>query len=343
LHAQYFMKTQNKRSISPYFAFAGIFLMSLRAFAAAAPAGRVEADLQPEKKSSWLSNFSATYFTFFDGPGLEPGLGSVTPNVLGKPIDDGLRLTNFISLRYKLNPSLALDFQMRIQFIFNNARNLNHFDVFRWQSPRVGISGTLLSGNSWALTGAFNTDLPYFMPQPLGAGTVAQERTTLFTPGLFAKFAYTPKESPWSFFSLVMPRFFLYENRNVAEPQMSRAGFSPQLKNEFIFSISPSVNYALTGSTGLRLGTEFTYSKLILSSWNPFHGSLNNTDLKTDAWRLAAVPIQVGVTHEFSKAFNVSAFVQAFPIAAQRVRQDGSRATFGETASVGMWISGTLI
>jgi hypothetical protein len=140
-----------------------------------------------------------------------------------------------------------------------------------------------------------------------------------------------------------MPRFFIYKDRNVAEPQLSRAGFSPTLKNEFTFSVSPSVNYALTSATGLRFGTEFTYNKLIISRWNPFNGSLNNSNTHSDAWRLAPLPLQFGITHEFSEALNVSAFVQGFPIAAQRIRSNGSQVNFINTTSIGMWISGAII
>lgn len=297
---------------------------------------------QKSEQRVGYSYFGLNYFTFFDGPGLAPGSAGYTPNVLGKPNDDGLRLNNYVSSQYRFSPTLALDFQMRIQWVLNNANDVPDYHPWRWQSPRFGISGKLLSGKNWALTGAFNSDLPYFFPQPLGGGVVAAQRTTLFDPGLFAKFAYTP-QSRWSVYSLVMPRFFFYQNRNSAEPQLSRAGFSPELKNEFIFDIAPTINYALTDTTGLRLGTEFIYSKLILSSWNPFHATLNNSDITSDAWRLAPVPIQFGITQNFSKAFNISIFFQAFPIAAQRVRRDGSQATFLQTSSIGMWMSGNII
>lgn len=308
--------------------------------------GQSEAASKPETRSSWLNSVGLSYFTYFDGPGLAPGMSEFTPNVLGKPGDDGLRLNNLISIKYKLSSLLAVDLQLRVQWVLNNANQVESFHPFRWQSPRIGISGKLLSGQDWALTGAVNTDFPYFFPQPLGGGVVATQRTTVFNPGLFAKFSYTPKQSAWSLFSLVRPRFFIYADRNVAEPQLSRAGFSPVLKNEFLFDLAPSANYALSSSYQLRFGTELSYSKLIRSSWSPFHASLNNTDISSDSWRLAPVPIQIGIAHEFPDfkgALNVSAFVQAFPIAAQRVRRDGSQAEFWETASIGMWISGTVI
>lgn len=296
-----------------------------------------------ETEKSWMKNIGLSYFSFFDGPGLAPGSSTFTPNVLGKPMDDGLRLSNYLSLKYSLSQDLAVDFQARIQCILNNSSQVSPFSALRWQAPRIGISGKLLSGRTWSLSGAINSDLPYFFPQPFGGGVAAQQRTTLFNPGLFAKFSYTPPGSPWSIFSLVMPRIFFYSNRNVAEPQLSRAGFSPSLKNEFILDIAPSINYSLSPATGLRFGTEFIYSKLILSDWNPFHVTLNNTDLSSTAWRLAPIPIQLGVTHEFSSMLNVSVFLQGFPIAAQRIRRDGTQSDFVHTSSIGMWISGTLL
>jgi hypothetical protein len=317
--------------------------LSLTVQAASSPNPPNETSVQTELLPSWFKNIGLGYFTFFDGPGLVPGTYEFTPNVLGKPMDDGLRLSNYVSVKYNLSPNLAIDLQMRIQWILNNAHHIEEFSPIRWQTPRIGISGKLLTGDNWSLTGAVNTDFPYFLPQPIGGGVAASYRTTLFNPGLFAKFAYVPKASRWSLFSLVMPRIFFYRDRNVAEPQLSRAGFSPTLKNEFIFDVAPSVNYALSSSTGLRLGTEFIYSKLILSNWNPLHATLNNSDLNSQAWRLAPVPLQLGLTHEMSKAFSVSVFMQTFPVAAQRVRRDGSQASFSETASLGMWISGTLI
>ncbi len=287
--------------------------------------------------------FGMTYFTFIDGPGLAEGKHNYTPNVLGLPDDDGLRLTAFLSLKYRVSANWSVDFQSRVQWIFNNAKNVTDFEPLRWQSPRIGLSGKMLSGSDWSLSGAINTDFPYFVPPPLGGGFVAERRTTIMNPGMFAKFSYQPVGSKWSVFSLVMPRVFLYADRDAAEPQLSRAGFSPGLKPEFTLSLSPSINYAVSSKVGLRLGTEFTYRKLVLSGWNPLNGSLNGTDINSKAWRLAPVPLQLGVTYEPSEVINVSFFVQGFPVAAQRVRRDGSRANFMETASVGMWVSGTLL
>lgn len=290
-----------------------------------------------------VSPLGLSYFLFFDGPGLAQGKQNLSPNVLGLPEDDGLRLTNYLSVKYRLTERWALDFQARLQWIVNNARDVSDYQPFRWQSPRIGVSGKILSGETWSLTGAINSDFPYFFPEPFGGGFIAERRTTLFNPGLFAKFNYQPLGSSWSLSSLVMPRVFFYQDRDASEPQLRRAGYSPHLKPELSLSLNPSANYKVTQAVGFRLGTEFTYRKLVLSSWNPFHGSLNGSDTTSDAWRLAPVPFQFGITYEPSAQLNVSVFVQAFPIAAQRVRKDGTEASFGDTASIGMWMSGVIL
>lgn len=289
------------------------------------------------------SNYGVSYFVFADGPGLASDRRDITPNMLGLPEDDGLRMTSYISNKYRVSDKWAIDFQLRVQWVFNNARRVKEFQNFRWQSPRIGMSGKILTGEDWSLTGAINTDFPYMVPPPLGGGYVSERRTMLLNPGLFAKFHYQAKGSAWSIHSLVMPRFFIYKDRSAAEPQLLRAGFGAGLKPEFTFSISPSLNYALTEKTGIRIGSEITYKKLVSSSWNPFNASLNGSSVDSKAWRLAAVPLQLGATYEASEALSVSAFIQGYPIAAQRVRRDGSVASFGDTLSIGMWMSGTLL
>ena len=136
-----------------------------------------------------------SYFIFFDGPGLNPDMLGRNPNVLGLPDDDGLRLNNFVSLKYRITQRWALDFQARIQWVLNNAQDVEDSQTFRWQAPRIGVSGKIASGDQWTLTGAINTDFPYFLPEPIGGGYVTERRTTLFNPGMFAKFAYKPRGS----------------------------------------------------------------------------------------------------------------------------------------------------
>jgi hypothetical protein len=296
----------------------------------------------PMKSSLFGKNFSLSYMSFFDGPGILNEEQSFTPNALGRPSDDGLLLNNNFSLRYNLTSVYALDFQIRTQWVMNNAKETEDFEALRWQSPRFGLSTTFFKTRHGKLTGAFNTDLPYFFPEPIGGGYIAQKRTTLLTPGFFAKYSWTPDYTRWSVFSLVQPRYYIYENRNVAEEQYSRAGFSPRLKNELTLSFSPSANYAFSDKLGLRFGTEVVYKKLVASGANPFYGTQRAADPDSKAWRLQALPFQVGPTYIFSTLFELSAFVQGYPISAQRMDKNNNTATFEETVSVGAWLSGKL-
>lgn len=292
--------------------------------------------------SGFFDRLSLSYMSFFDGPGIFTDDQSITPNAIGKPTDDGLVSNNNFSFRYFLSNDYALDFQARTQWVMNNARNTEDFQSLRWQSPRFGISTTFFKTANSKLTGALNTDLPYFFPEPIGGGYIARRRTTIATPGFFAKYAWTPTTTRWSLFSLVQPRFYIYENRNVAEGQLDRAGYSPQLKNELTLSFSPSANYAFTEKFGFRVGTEVIYKKLVASGWNPFNGTVRSADPKSKAWRLQPLPIQTGVTYVFSKMFEVSTYIQGYPFPNQRVDSSGREATFEETISVGAWVSGIL-
>jgi hypothetical protein len=292
--------------------------------------------------SDWWKKFSLSYMSFFDGPGVFTDNQSITPNALGKPADDGLMLSNNFSFRYYLNSDYALDFQARTNYVFNNGTETANFDPWRWQSPRFGISTTFFKTENGKLTGAFNSDLPYFFPAPIGGGYIAEKRTTIATPGFFAKYSWTPTYTRWSIFSLVQPRFYIYQDRHVAEAQYSRAGYSPELKNELTLSFSPSANYSFTDKFGFRLGTEFIYKKLVASSWNITNGSSKSADPTSRAWRLQPLPIQTGFTYIFSKMFEVSTFIQGFPIANERADKKGKRASFEDTVSVGAWISGVI-
>lgn len=297
-------------------------------------------------ENNWLGKLKdrlgVNYMSFFDGPGLFTDQQSITPNALGNPSDDGLVLMNNLSLKYQLRKDLSLDFQIRFHYVMTNGNEVEDFGPFRWQSPRLGISTTFFKTENAKLTGAFNSDLPYYFPEPVGGGYIAEKRTTILTPGLFAKYAYTPTTSRWSLFSLVQPRFYIYENRNVAEDQLSRSGYSPRLKNEFTMSLSPSVNYAFTDKFGTRLGTEFIYKKLVVSSWNPTNSSSRSADPDSKAWRLQPMPLQLGFTYTFSPILEVSTYVQGFPVASQRLDKKGNTTNFENTISAGAWISGTL-
>lgn len=283
-----------------------------------------------------------TYMSFFDGPGILTDDQSITPNAIGAPAEDGLNLINNLSFKYKLKSDLAIDFQARFYYVLNNGTDNPDYEAFRWQSPRLGISTTFWKTENSKFSGAFNTDLPYSFPEPIGGGYFARKRTTLLTPGFFAKYVYAPTTSRWSLFSLVQPRYYLYENRDAAESQLSRAGYSPRLKNELTLSFSPSVNYAFNDKFGSRLGTELSYRKLVASSWNPFNSSSKSADPTNKAWRFYPTPLQLGFTYAFSKMFELSTYIQGYPIASQRVNKLGNRASFEDTVSVGAWISGVL-
>jgi hypothetical protein len=291
----------------------------------------------------YTEKLGMTYMSFFDGPSILTDNQSITPNALGNPQDDGLLLNNNVSLKYKYKGERAIDFQMRFHYVFNNASEAEDFQAFRWQSPRIGISDTFWKSENAKFSGAFNTDLPYFLPEPIGGGYIAERRTTLLTPGFFAKYTYAPTTSRWSIFSLVQPRYYIYRDRHVAESQLGRAGYPiPELKNELTISFSPSVNYAFNDKFGSRIGTEIIYKKLVVSDWNPFNSTGRSADPKSKAWRMQPMPIQWGFTYSFSKMLEVSAYIQAYPIASQRMDRTGKIARFEETVSAGTWINGTL-
>lgn len=289
------------------------------------------------------SRFGMTYFLFFSGPGLDPNKREAPPNQLGNPDDDGLSVFNVVSLRYKLGSNLALDFQARGELFFNQRAGVasEKFNVYRWESPRIGISGKLLSGKDWNLTGAVNTDFPYMLPEPL-TGYTSRGRQVIANPGMFANFSYKPNGSDWSIFAIVSPRLFVYGNKEAVTDQESAGGFNWKNKPEFILALSPTVNYSLTEKTSLSLGTTFDYRKQLGSTWNPLQGSLRSNG-DSEAWRFMAMPISFGMTYEASKAFRIFPYIQAFPIAAQRINaRTGSQASLLETASIGMWINGTV-
>ncbi|MBI2712457.1 MAG: hypothetical protein HYX41_06340 [Bdellovibrio sp.] len=285
--------------------------------------------------------FGITYFSFFNGPGFLTDTYSYCPNNLGKPSNDGINFQNNVSFRWKFSHKFALDLQARFYLILNNGTDNPNFHNFRWETPRIGISGKLLNGDDWSLSGAINTEFPYFFPTPL-SGYQVKQRKVIFNPGMFASFKYEPRNSPWSIFSVVTPRFFLYADRSVAEPQLSYAGFLPGNKPELILSLSPTINYKVGSKSKLTLGTILDYRKYVISSWNPLDASLI-TNGDDPAWRLSAVPVSLGVTYQFNEQVTIYPYVTAYPIAAQRIDAvTGKQATFLESASIGMWVNGTL-
>lgn len=298
-------------------------------------------DLQNKIPNKIKDFVGVTYFSIFNGPGLSSDQVNYSPNHLGKSSNGGLNLLNQFSIRLKFTDNLALDFQNRFYFIFNNATDKTNFQQLRWEAPRIGVSGRLLSGSDWSLTGAINTDFPYFFPAPI-SGYQVKERTVIFDPGMFAKFKYEPRHSRWSLYSVVNPRIFFYRDRLIAESEFFSSGYSVGNKPELILSFQPTVNYKFAHKAHFSLGTTFDYRKYIRSSWNLTHGSLV-TNGESDAWRLAAVPLLVGVTYELNQDTLIFPYITAYPIAIQRLDADtGYQASFLESTSVGLWLSGTL-
>jgi len=299
------------------------------------------ADEQSTAPASF-SRLGISYFSFFAGPGFTQATGTYSPNQLGRPSDDGVNFFNLISFKYRFSKSLALDLQTRHTLILNNGTENPEFSAFRWESPRVGLSGTLASGETWSLSGAVNTDFPYFMPEPF-SGYTARARTVLFNPGMFASFSYRPKGSRFSIGGVLAPRMFFYSDRTAGEAQLLSGGLSAGNKPELVVAVLPTLNYSLAEKLELSLGATLDYRKQVLSDWNPFQASLASNGDST-AWRFMAMPLSLGLTYTASSAFTIFPFVQVFPIAAQRVNaKTGAQADLLETASVGMWISGALL
>lgn len=258
--------------------------------------------------ASGIKKIGLSYFSFWDGPGLDGGLQSFTPNDKGKPIETGLSLTNLISLKYRISETYSIDIQNRIQWIQTNAPEM------RLQAPRVGISGKFASGNDWSLSGALNTDIP-------GVGYIVSQRTILFNPGLFANFAYTPSGSRWSLFALLTPRVWIYGDRNAVEPQWLAEGLRAGQKPEMVISLTPTINYSISDKFGLRAGATLDFRKFVESNW-----------LDWQRWRM---PTTAGVTYKFNPALEIYAFLNTFPF-------DG-KGLSTQTSSLGMWVSGVIL
>lgn len=286
-------------------------------------------------------NIGITYFSFFYGPGLHPDNIAISPNQLGRPENDGISVQNQFSMRYKFSNNLALDFQNRFRVFLNNGADANNFSVLRWEAPRIGLSGKLMSGSDWSLVGAVNTDFPYFLPAPL-TGYQAQQRTVIFNPGMFANFRYEPKHSRWSIFSVVTPRYFFYSDRSAAEPQLNKSGFHAQSKPELIIAFQPTVNYRLTEQLKLTMGSTVDYRKQVSSEWNIFNASLQSNG-EGKAWRLYAIPLSLGMSYTVASYLTIFPFISTYPIAIQR--KDAvtyKQASILEASSFGMWIHGTI-
>lgn len=304
--------------------------------------GAVVAPSPRRSVSNWLG---VSYAIFFAGPGLVSQ--ETSPNHIGRPTDDGLSTTNNISLRFKIWEKWALDLQTRTRLILNDGRPSDRrpdaFQAVRWESPSIGISGELLKGDDWVVKGAINSDFPYFMGEPF-AGFTSKSRTTIATPGMFASARWNPSGSRWSVFSLLSPRWYIYDDALAVEPQFTRSGRLAQNKREFDLSFRPAVSYFMSEKFELSLGSQVSYNKQVGSSWNPLQVSLVSNGSGPE-WRLDPVPLQVGGTYNVSKEMRIFTYVQGYPIEAQRfdARPTVNRTmAFNDTLSLGVDLTGTL-
>jgi len=262
--------------------------------------------------------FGVTYFTFFDGPGVGEPVG-LPPGGNGRPTDTGLGFWTNLSVRFKFSQRYALDYQFRLQQIVTNDFEL------RDQGGRVGVSGELMRGDDWVLTGAVNSDLP-------GIGQIPSQRTLIANPGLFSQLSYKPSGSRWSLYSMVSPRVFFYRDRLALSDQDEAQGLSPGAKPQLVLQLNPSLNYAFSDTHGARLGMTFDIRK--------------NSVGPAQRWFW---PVDMGYTLSLNKRINLYPHLRFSTPLDNGLRQELAQAKnrtpspWTHTASVGLWINGTLL
>lgn len=254
----------------------------------------------------FLDKTGLGYFIFWDGHNVHK-FEDVTTNKIG-PTTNPINTYNLISLKYKLTDKLFLDAQTGTQWYQTQVPR------FYFDRVRVGISGLLWQSGSWALDGAFNSDMPY-------TGYTAEQRRLVASPGLFAGLSWRPTNSRFSFYGLVMPRVWFYSDRDAVEPEWEAAGWRAGEKFESILQFTPTVNYAVTDKFGLRTGVGIDYRKTVENEWS--------------TWQRWQTPWTYGVTYAQSKHLNLYTYLQSYPI-------DGRGFFDSKTTSIGMWISGTI-
>lgn len=268
---------------------------------------------QPTKKPA----FGMDLNSFISGPGLAQS--SDLPVALnGGAADSGQNAFNLISMKYRFSERLAFDVQFRNQYVFTKERE------FRHQGQRFGLSGKLLKGEDWSLSGAVNTDIPV----PGIVGQINEQRTLLFNPGAFAFFNYAPSSSRWSLFALLTPRFFFYRDINAVSSQDTASGQGLAAKPEYILSVNPSINYAINDSWGARLGVTAEYSKYV-------------------AWeqpKFGYFPVEFGVTYNVTPDISIYPYVYfSTPVDdALRAEQGGQDVAWWKTASLNLWVSAAV-
>ena len=272
---------------------------------------------EPQGLSKYLG---LNYYTFFDGPGLS-GDFLTTPGSLGRPADKGWSLWTNLSARGKFSSNLAFDVQFRLQQIITNEFQ------FRFQGARFGVSGTLLKINNdlfdLAWSGAVNTDLPML------GGQIVSERTLIANPGMFSNLTFRPKWSKFSIYSLIGPRFFIYSDPDAMDGQSLRAGAAPGQKPQLAISLSPSLNYDINEKTALRAGVGIDLRR-------------NMNDAEIRRWFM---PVDFGVSHTFNKYISIYPHVRFSGPWDDGLRQQLNAVPgtdWYDTASIGMWLNGTL-
>jgi hypothetical protein len=301
-------------------AVAAVFSLSIThtAHAAAATTQASSTTTLKDRVSQYLG---LNYFTFFDGPGVGTDF-TYTPNNLGRASDRGWSFWTNLSARGKFSSNLALDVQFRLQQIVTNELEA------RYQGARVGLSGTLLKVESPAYTliwsGAMNTDLPGV------GGQIVSERALIANPGLFSNLTLRPRNSKFSVFALVSPRIWFYSDPQAMDRQALEGGAVLGQKPEVAINLQPSINYDLTEKTVVRAGMLFDIRK-----------NMNDDSLRRWFW-----PVDFGVSHQINN------FISIYPHArfsgpwdnglrAELNAPTGTRWT--DTASLGLWINGTLL
>lgn len=293
-------------------------LLASSSLASANTAGTSTKDLSgPKGIGSYLG---LNYFTFFDGPGIGTDF-SKSPNALGRASDRGWSLWTNLSVKGKVSSNLGVDLQLRLQQIVTN-----QFE-FRYQGARLGTSGTLLKlerpGYKLVWSGALNSDIP-------GVGQVTTERKLIVNPGLFSNLTIRPTGSRFSLFALVSPRVWFYSDRDAMDRQSLEGGAVAGQKPEAAIAMQPSVNYDITEKTALRTGIGIDIRK----------------NANADSFRRWFMPVDMGVSHTINSMLSIYPHVRFSGPWDNGLRRDlGARAgtEWTDTASVGLWLNGTIL
>lgn len=295
-----------------------IYLLAITTVASANPTGSTSKDIS---NTGGIGNYlGLNYFTFFDGPGLGTDF-SKSPNSLGRASDRGWSLWTNLSVKGKVSSNLGVDLQLRLQQIVTN-----QFE-FRYQGARLGTSGTLLKierpGYKLVWSGALNSDIP-------GVGQVTTERKLIVNPGLFSNLTVRPTGSRFSLFALVSPRVWFYSDLDAMDRQSLEGGAVAGQKPQAALSLQPSMNYDLSEKTAVRTGIGIDFRK----------------NANATSFRRWFMPVDMGITHTINPMLSVYPHVRFSGPWDDGLRRDlGARAgtDWTDTASVGLWLNGTIL